>query len=113
MRTPEGKVKDKLKELFHEHGVACLSKPNPNAVGYYHMFVPMGYGSPLLDFTVCYKGRFLLVETKSSGNKPTPRQKLIQDGVNRAMGYVIIDNDWECLKLKVTQFFAAVDRGLV
>jgi hypothetical protein len=110
VRTPEGKLKDKLKAYLEERGVASLSKPNPKALGYYHMFVPMGYGSPLLDFTVCYRGRFLLIETKSSGNKPTPRQILIQKGVAQAQGYVIIDNDWEALKLKVACFFDSIDQ---
>ncbi len=112
MRTPEGKIKDKVKLFLEEHGVACLSKPNPKAVGYYHMFVPMGYGSSFLDFTICYKGQFLLVETKSSGNQPTARQLLIREGVTRAGGFVIIDNSWPALKLKLEGFFDAVDRRL-
>ena len=53
IRTPEAKVKIRLKEHLRRNGA------------YYLMPVQTGYGAPSLDFVVCYLGELtsqLLVE---------------------------------------------------
>ena len=61
--TPEGKVKDKVKDLLKHYG--C----------WYYMPVPGGYGAPTLDFICSRKGRIFCIETKAPGKKATPRQR--------------------------------------
>lgn len=38
------------------------------------MIVPSGYGKNAVDFIVCYKGRYISIETKIKTNKPTVQQ---------------------------------------
>lgn len=69
-RTPEGAVKDDLKDMFKEFG-ADLS---------YDMPVQTGYGKPGVDFHCCFMGQAFFVETKSPLAKgrqryPTPMQR--------------------------------------
>lgn len=64
MRTPEGKVKDKV--------IALLKKYNT----YYFMPVQTGYGAQTLDILGCCNGRFFSIETKAPGKKPTMKQIL-------------------------------------
>jgi hypothetical protein len=62
--TPEGKVKKKVREVLNKLG--C----------YYTMPMTGGYGSSgVPDFLVCYQGRFIGIECKANGNKPTELQK--------------------------------------
>ncbi len=61
--TPEGKVKKKVREVLNKLG--C----------YYTMPMTGGYGSSgAPDFLVCYQGRFIGIECKANGNKPTELQ---------------------------------------
>lgn len=65
MRTPEGKVKERIKKLLNE----C------NA--YYVMPVTGGYGnSGAPDFLVCMKGTFVGVECKAGKNRMTKLQEV-------------------------------------
>lgn len=64
MRTEEGALKDYVKRE--------LKKLNT----YRYMPVPSGYGQQTLDFLCCAQGKFLGIETKAAGKKPTPRQEL-------------------------------------
>lgn len=64
MKTQESKLKDKIKEFLKAEGA------------YYFMPVQMGYGAPSVDFLVCYRGKFIALETKAPGKRPTPRQEL-------------------------------------
>lgn len=77
-KTPEGKVKDKIKKALKEHGA------------YYYMSVPYGYGAPTLDFTGCHRGRFFAIEAKAPGNKPTPRQELTAQEMKAAGAAVFV-----------------------
>lgn len=87
MRTPEGKVKDKVKEFLHSRKVQSLTHPIEGAVGFYWMPVPNGMGAPFLDFVICYKGQFVAAETKATlATRPTPRQCLILQMVGDARG---------------------------
>jgi hypothetical protein len=60
--TPEGLVKEQIKRLLRRYDV------------YWFMPVQNGMGSPSLDFLCCVAGRFLAIETKAPGKKPTQRQ---------------------------------------
>ena len=76
--TPEGKVKEQVKKLLKRYNV------------YYHMPVMNGMGSPTLDFICCHNGRYLAIETKAPGQKPTPRQQLTMKQITEAGGYVFV-----------------------
>jgi len=72
MSTPEGKVKAQVKKV--------LSDLN----AYYVMPMGTGFGnSGAPDFVVCFRGKFIGIECKAGGNKPTALQfkhlKDIQD----------------------------------
>ena len=108
-KTPEGELKDQVKAYLKERGVASLSRPDKNAVGYYHMKVPNGYGEPTLDFHGCYRGRFFAIETKAPGKAMTARQSLIAQAILQGGGYVMHDDTWETLHLKMKLFFDACD----
>lgn len=77
MKTPEGKIKDKVKVLLTEHGA------------YQYWPVPMGYGKRTLDCLVCYRGRFLAIETKGAGKDLTAFQKITRNEINAARGPVL------------------------
>lgn len=82
MQTPEGKVKDKVKRLLQDYG--C----------YYFMPVQTGYGAPTLDFLICCEGVFIAVETKAPGKKPTARQEMTIQQMQKAGAVVlVIDGD--------------------
>lgn len=57
---------------------------------YFHMPVQNGMGEPSLDFVGCINGRFFAIETKAPGRKPTPRQLLTIDDMQRANGQVFV-----------------------
>lgn len=81
--TPEGKVKAKVNRVLSRYkGI------------YRHMPVPYGYGASTLDYLICVQGRFLAIETKAPGAKPTDRQKMIINQIRAAGGTVfVIDGD--------------------
>jgi hypothetical protein len=83
--TPEGKVKDLVKKLLKQHGA------------YYHMPVQNGMGAPTLDFVCCFKGRYIAIETKAPGKKPTPRQELTMTQMAEAGAAVFTVSDDESL----------------
>lgn len=87
MQTPEGKIKAKVKEYLHSRKVQSLTYPIEGAVGYYHM-APMG--AVELDFTICYRGQYVVVETKAKGKKLAPRQKVIWDMMNHANALALV-----------------------
>lgn len=61
--TPERRVKDKVKKVLVE------------VRAYYAMPIGTGYGNAgVPDFLVCYEGRFIGIECKANGNKPTALQ---------------------------------------
>lgn len=63
-KTPEAKVKDKIKKILDAHKI------------YYAMPMGTGYGnSGVPDFLCCWRGRFLAIEAKAGGNVPTALQK--------------------------------------
>lgn len=76
--TPEGKIKEQVKKLLKAHKV------------YYHMPVTNGMGAPTLDFICCHAGRYIAIETKAPGKKPTPRQEITMNEIAFAGGYVFV-----------------------
>lgn len=76
--TPEGKVKEKIKQVLREHGA------------YYHMPVQNGMGKPSLDFIGCINGRFLAVEAKAERGSLTLRQKATIADMEAAGAFVLV-----------------------
>lgn len=84
--TPEGKVKQKLKDYLRKQGA------------YWFMPVQTGYGATSLDFLVCYLGEFHAYECKARGARMTPRQDLVARQITAAGGHVFVvtlDEDGE------------------
>ena len=78
-RTPEGKVKEKVKVVLHSLGA------------YYAMPVTGGYGSSgVPDFLVCFAGKFIAIECKANGGKPTALQMMNLDKIRDCYGYVFV-----------------------
>lgn len=81
--TPEGKVKAAVNRVLARYKKI-----------YRFMPVPYGYGASSLDYLICVRGRFLAIETKAPGGKPTDRQKMIINQIRAAGGTVfVIDGD--------------------
>ena len=80
--TPEGKVKMKIKAILKEEGV------------YYAMPIGTGFGnSGIPDFLCCVNGRFLGIEAKANGGKPTELQKKNLKDIETSGGYTAIINE--------------------
>src|SRR5210317_1745723 len=91
--TPEKKVKNKVVKILKAHGV------------YY--FFPATYGmgrSGIPDIVVCYKGKFIGIECKANGNKPTKLQLKHLNDITLAggMSLVIDENNLSYLELFIT-----------
>jgi hypothetical protein len=105
MRTPEGKVKAEVKEFLHSRKVQSLTHPIEGAVGFYWMPVGSGWGSPLLDFVICYRGRFMTLETKRKGAVPTPRQEFTMQLCRQGGGTCLwADTGIGCVGLLESEF---------
>lgn len=88
--TPEGRVKAAISRVIDSFKSA-----------YKFMPVPSGYGLSSLDYLLCINGRFLAIEAKAPGKKPTARQMKIIRQIERAGGTVfVIDNVDGCGPLK-------------
>lgn len=77
-RTPEGKVKDKVKSILDKFGTRI----------FYDMPVPGGYGKSTLDFIGCAGGFYFAIETKADDKKLTDRQLKTKKDMNAAHGKV-------------------------
>ena len=90
--TPEKKVKEKVKKILNK--LNC----------YYCMPATGGYGaSGVPDIIACYKGRFIGIETKANGNKPTAlQQKHLRDiSVSGGQSLVIDETNIDMLELYI------------
>ena len=83
MRTPEGKVKDKVTALLKDAGA------------YYFFPATGGYGrSGVPDIVGCYKGRFFGIECKAGKNKPTALQESNLQSIAEAGGISMVVNEY-------------------
>jgi len=81
-KTPEAKVKDKIKAILKEHGV------------YYAMPIGTGYGNAgVPDFLCCVNGRFFAIEAKANGGKTTALQDKNLRDIEAAGGVTCILNE--------------------
>jgi len=78
MKTPESKVKDKVKALLDEAGA------------WHNWPVPAGYGIPMLDCVGCHRGEFFAIETKAPGQHLTPRQEFTKTQMELAGAKVFV-----------------------
>lgn len=84
--TPEGKVKQDVKDYLKSLGEDC----------WYYMPVPMGYGKKgLPDIIGCYRGLFFSIECKAPGKIKmlTPWQASVCQEINIAMGCALVVDD--------------------
>jgi hypothetical protein len=95
--TPEGRVKEQVKNLLKEFGV------------YYHMPVMNGMGAPTLDFICCCNGRYLAIETKAPGKSLTPRQAKTMGEITAAGGTAFMVDDERSLRQLRTWVSMAVN----
>ena len=72
---PEGEIKQKIRHMLANELDA-----------YYFAPVQMGMGASTVDILACIKGRFIAIEVKVPGKKPTVRQELTMGQVLRAGG---------------------------
>ena len=96
MLTPERKVKDKVKKVLKELGA------------YYAMPATGGYGSSgVPDFLVCLRGRFIGIECKANGGKPTALQEKNLDDIrkNNGIAFVVDENNVSDLLELMSAFF--------
>jgi hypothetical protein len=77
--TPEGKIKRAVKKVLAKY---------PDA--YVFMPVVSGFGRGSLDYLICFHGKFIAVETKAPGKKPTPRQRQMIAQIERTDGQVLV-----------------------
>ncbi len=83
MATPESRVKTRVKKILEKY---------PNA--YRTMPVTGGFGnSGVPDFIACINGKFVAVECKANGNKPTALQKKNLNAIVEAGGYGFVVDD--------------------
>lgn len=80
--TPEGIVKKKIKDILQSKGA------------YYTMPIGTGYGAAgVPDFVICYRGRFIGVEAKANGNKPTALQEKHMSAIRSQGGLTLVINE--------------------
>ena len=86
--TPEKKIKDKVTSVLKAEGV-------------YHFFpATHGYGrSGVPDIVGCVNGRFLGIECKANGNKPTALQVRELESIRRSNGVAVVvdETNWDML----------------
>ena len=77
--TPEKKVKEKVKKILKSMGA------------YHCMPATGGYGaSGVPDIIACYQGRFIGIECKANGGKPTALQKKHLADIKKAKGLSLL-----------------------
>jgi hypothetical protein len=79
MSTPESKVKTRVKEILKRHGAYAFMPPMN------------GYGrSGVPDIVSCINGKFVAIECKADGNKPTKLQLKTLREIAGAKGYAFV-----------------------
>lgn len=77
--TPEKRVKTKVKKYLDSKDI------------YHTMPFTAGYGaSGVPDILVCYQGKFIAIECKANGNKPTALQAQHMKRINDGGGIAVV-----------------------
>lgn len=104
-QTPEGVVKDEVKQVLHEQGFIRAGMPKsewPHPVrGWYYMPVQNGMGvHGIPDFVCCENGWFLGIETKAPGkvDNLSDNQKERIGEIQHAFGEVIVTDSAQYLR---------------
>ena len=94
--TPEGEVKDDVKNLLEQY--------EPHGLWWY-MPVSCGYGKHgIPDFIICFVGQFIAVETKRRSRKQVRPLQAFQMSLLRAAGAIaMVVNNAEDLELLQVQ----------
>lgn len=88
-KTPEGKVKDKVKEILATLGA------------YYVMPQTGGFGnSGIPDILCCLNGRFIGIECKANGGKVTRLQQSHLDEIEMRGGVALVVDEHSLIILK-------------
>lgn len=88
--TPENRVKTLVKRLLATYKNLYSNWP-----------VPYGYGTSTLDCIICFRGKFVGVETKAPGKTPTALQKAVIEQMSAAGAAVfVIDGPEGVAKLR-------------
>jgi hypothetical protein len=95
MSTPEGQVKDRVKELLAEFKIipakSVGKKHMPKFFGWYFMPVKNMLGvAGVPDVIGHYRGHFFSIETKAPGKKPTGLQALQIELIRNSGGKVFV-----------------------
>ena len=88
-QTPEKAVKAKVKAVLESEGV------------YYFMPPANGYGrAGVPDVIACVNGKFLAIECKANGNKPTALQVREIEAIRAANGVAVVvdETNWEMVR---------------
>lgn len=88
-QTPEKRVKTKVEAVLKNEGA------------YYFFPATHGYGrSGVPDIIACVNGRFLAIECKAGGNKPTALQVREIENIRLAGGVAVVANEenWEMVR---------------
>jgi Holliday junction resolvase len=84
--TPEGKIKAKVVKILRDEGV------------YYFFPATHGYGrSGVPDIICCVAGKFVAIECKAGGNKPTALQVREIETIRQAGGVAVVtdETNWD------------------
>lgn len=94
--TPEGKVKRDIEKWLAARGFwkAGRARPEGPVHGWYYMPVSNGLGvHGIPDFVCCWLGKFMVIEAKAPGGKPTENQKQRMFEIEEADGITIVCDD--------------------
>lgn len=100
--TPEGKVKERIKQILKELDVWFFMPP---ANGYGRAGIP--------DFVGCLKGRFIAIEAKAGKGKTTALQDREIARINSSGGFAIVVNEHNIDDLKKTLEMLARDEWIL
>lgn len=96
-RQPEGKLVSATRSLLKERGARPF-KIQGDSDNFQEVGIP--------DLLVCYSGRFVGLEAKMPGNKPTAKQKAVLDEIVAAGGYALVFTTVE----QVSSLLAYIDK---
>lgn len=83
MGTPESRVKTRVRKILDKYPQSYKFMPGTH-----------GYGSSgVPDIVACINGKFIAVECKANGNKPTALQKKNLEQIVDAGGYAFVVDD--------------------